>query len=162
MKGAGIKKYRFSIVIGVVVCVCFTTMTLHSQTAGANPSPEPASIQPEELVQILRSPNASKPLLLQVGFHVLFLQAHIPESEYVGPTSQTDGIQRLRKRVEGLPRNRFIVLYCGCCPWNKCPNIHSAYETLRKIGFTRVKVLYIADNFGKNWVDKGYPTTRGE
>jgi hypothetical protein len=25
------------------------------------------------------------------------------------------------------------------------------------MGFTRVKALYIADNFGTDWVDKGYP-----
>jgi hypothetical protein len=30
------------------------------------------------------------------------------------------------------------------------------------MGFTNVKVLYIADNFGTNWVDKGYPTAKGE
>jgi hypothetical protein len=30
------------------------------------------------------------------------------------------------------------------------------------MGFTNVKVLYIADNFGTNWVEKGYPTAKGE
>ncbi len=30
------------------------------------------------------------------------------------------------------------------------------------MGFTNVKVLYIADNFGANWVNHGYPTARGE
>jgi len=30
------------------------------------------------------------------------------------------------------------------------------------MGFTNVKVLYIADNFGADWVDKGYPTAKGE
>jgi hypothetical protein len=29
------------------------------------------------------------------------------------------------------------------------------------MGFTNVKVLYLADNFGANWVDKGYPVERG-
>jgi hypothetical protein len=29
------------------------------------------------------------------------------------------------------------------------------------MGFTNVKVLYIADNFGKDWVDKGYPVAKG-
>jgi hypothetical protein len=30
------------------------------------------------------------------------------------------------------------------------------------MGFTNVKVLYIADNFGADWVNKGYPVAKGE
>ena len=30
------------------------------------------------------------------------------------------------------------------------------------MGFTNVKVLYIADNFGTDWVYKGYPTIKGQ
>jgi hypothetical protein len=29
------------------------------------------------------------------------------------------------------------------------------------MGFTNVKVLYLADNFGADWVDRGYPVERG-
>lgn len=119
-------------------------------------------IQPEELARIVQSSKEPKPLILYVGFHVLYLQAHIPRSEYIGPASETDGDQQLRKRIQGLRRTQLIVIYCGCCPWSRCPNVDPAYKTLRDLGFTNVKVLYIADNFGKNWVDKGYPVARGE
>jgi hypothetical protein len=30
------------------------------------------------------------------------------------------------------------------------------------MGFTKVRVLYIANNFGADWVAKGYPTAKGE
>lgn len=103
-----------------------------------------------------------KPLLLQVGSHMLFLQAHIPGSEYAGPAANDAGVHQLRKRVESLPRDTFIVLYCGCCPWDHCPNVKPADDTLYAMGFKNVRVLYIADNFGTNWVDKGYPTAKGE
>jgi rhodanese-related sulfurtransferase len=103
-----------------------------------------------------------KPLMLQVGSHMLFLQAHIPGSEYAGAAGTEAGLQQLRKRVDSLPRNKFIVLYCGCCPWNHCPNVKPADDSLHAMGFTNVKVLYIADNFGTNWVEKGYPTAKGE
>ena len=119
-------------------------------------------IQPEELLKILQNPTATKPHLAQVGSHVLYQQAHIPGSEYVGPASTDAGLQQLRKRVESLPRNKFIILYCGCCPWNHCPNVKPANDLLATMGFTNVKVLYIADNFGANWVDKGYPVAKGE
>ena len=118
-------------------------------------------INPEDLVKILQS-GKEKPLVLQVGSHTLFQQAHIPGSEYVGAASTDAGLQQLRKRVDALPRNKSIVLYCGCCPWSHCPNIKPADDAMHAMGFTNVKVLYIADNFGTNWVDKGYPTAKGE
>lgn len=118
-------------------------------------------MNPEDLVKILQS-EKEKPLMLQVGSHNMFLQAHIPGSEYVGATSTDTGLQQLRKRVDSLPRNKFIVLYCGCCPWSHCPNIKPADDAMHEMGFTNVKVLYISDNLGTNWVDKGYPTAKGE
>jgi len=119
-------------------------------------------INPEELVKILQSPKGEKPLMIQVGSHVLYEQAHIPGSEYIGPASSEIGIQQLRKRVEALPRRKFIVIYCGCCPWSHCPNVKPAGDALHAMGFTNVKVLYIPGNFGMDWVEKGYPVAKGE
>jgi thiosulfate/3-mercaptopyruvate sulfurtransferase len=119
-------------------------------------------INPDELVKILQAPKGEKPLLIQVGSHVLYSQAHIPGSEYIGPASDPNGLQRLRARVESLPRNKFIVIYCGCCPWTHCPNMKPADDALHAMGFTNVKSLYIANNFGTDWVDKGYPVAKGE
>jgi thiosulfate/3-mercaptopyruvate sulfurtransferase len=117
-------------------------------------------IQPEELSQLLKAGGVDKPLVLQVGSRVLFEQAHIAGAEYAGAGSQAAGLQQLQGRVAPLPRKTFIVLYCGCCPWNRCPNIAPAIKLLRDLGFTRVKALYIADNFGTDWADKGYPVER--
>src|SRR5579864_5950496 len=115
----------------------------------------PASrlINPDALLRILQSGIGEKPLMIQVGSHVLYQQAHIPGSEYIGPASSESGLQSLRKRVESLPRNKFIVLYCGCCPWNHCPNVKPADDALHAMGFTQVKILYISNNFGADWVD---------
>lgn len=124
--------------------------------------PAARQISPEDLVKLLQSSGKEKPLLIHVGSHVLYAQAHIPGSEYIGPAASDAGLQQLRNRVEPLPRTKFIVLYCGCCPWTHCPNVKPAADALHALGFTNVKVLYIADNFGTNWVDKGYPTAKGE
>ena len=145
----------------VLLCIVPGRLCSASQWA-APPSSAlsiPASVllQPEELNRLLHTPGAEKPLILQVGSRVLFAQAHIPRSEYVGPGSQDAGAQVLRNRVVNLPRKTFIVIYCGCCPWNRCPNVGPAYKLLLDMGFTRVKVLYIADNFGADWVNKGFP-----
>jgi thiosulfate/3-mercaptopyruvate sulfurtransferase len=117
-------------------------------------------MSPEELVKVLPTAKGKKAIIIQVGFRNLYAQAHIPGSEYLGPASKPEGLEQLRKRVQSLPRDQFIVLYCGCCPWSHCPNIKPAYEALHAMGFTNLKVLHIADNFGTDWVNKGYPTTR--
>lgn len=157
------KSLRFrpisAVILGVAVVLALAAMVSMRVLAADEPSPQ--LIQPAELVKVLQGPESRKPLLIQVGFRTLYEQAHIPGSEYIGPASEAPGLQALHKRVQALPRNRFIVLYCGCCPWSHCPNVRPAYKELREMGFSNVKVLYIASNFGADWVDKGYPVTRG-
>ncbi|HLV89020.1 MAG TPA: rhodanese-like domain-containing protein [Candidatus Sulfotelmatobacter sp.] len=137
----------------------FSSTILAAQAAEI---PAERLIHTEELARILQSPKEEKPLLIHVGFHVLYLQAHIPGSEYYGPAADANTLQKLRARVESLPRSKFIVIYCGCCPWSHCPSVKPAYDALHAMGFTNLKVLYIPDNFGTDWRDKGYPTTQGE
>jgi thiosulfate/3-mercaptopyruvate sulfurtransferase len=141
-------------------------MVLAQDSAGASSSatsiPESHLIQPEALVQLLKGGEKEKPLVLQVGSRVMFSQAHIPGSDYAGPGSQASGIQSLESTVASLPKDRVVILYCGCCPWNRCPNVGPAYKRLHDLGFTNVKVLYIANNFGDDWVNKGYPAVKGK
>jgi hypothetical protein len=127
------------------------------------PSPIPAAdlINTQDLAKILQSPKGERPLLIYVGFRFPYTQAHLPGSEYYGPAADQAVVQQLRKRVEGLARSRFIVIYCGCCPWSHCPNVKPAYEALHNLGFTKLKVLYISDNLGTDWVNKGYPVEKG-
>jgi len=148
--------------MGSIAVIAFV---LIQSSAGAQSAPPLAAttipstqlIQPDELKTLLNSNRAVQPLILQVGSRLMFDQAHIPTSEYAGPGSHEDGLYLLRDRVKTVARSRFIVLYCGCCPWNRCPNVGGAYKTLSDLGFTNVKVLYIADNFGSDWVSRGYP-----
>ncbi|MFZ0541023.1 MAG: rhodanese-like domain-containing protein [Candidatus Sulfotelmatobacter sp.] len=154
-------KLRQTLRLSIVGTVAITVASL-AFAYQATLIPASRLIKPDDLVKILRSSDSTKPLMIQVGFHVLYSQAHIPGSEYIGPASSETGLQSLRKRVGSLPRNKFIVLYCGCCPWGHCPNIKPADDALRAMGFSNVKVLYIADNFGTDWVEEGYPVSTGD
>jgi thiosulfate/3-mercaptopyruvate sulfurtransferase len=127
-----------------------------SQSGSALGIPGDRQIEPEELHRALQPSDHPAPLVLQVGSHMLYAEAHIQGAEYVGPASQPAGLAMLRHRVESLARDRAIVLYCGCCPWNRCPNIAPALQLLREMGFTNAKVLHIDQNFGVDWVRKGY------
>ena len=133
-----------------------------SASASANTIPQARYIQPEALARTLKTAQKEKPVILHVGSRLMYSQAHIPGSEYAGPASQASGIQSLEDTVATLPKNRHIILYCGCCPWNRCPNVGPAYKRLHELGFTNVSVLYLANNFGDDWVNKGYPAVKGK
>ncbi len=160
---------RFTLCIALAAVSLACPVSRHSMVQAQQPSdaaakandaiPASALLQPAELAQMLETHD--RPLVLQVGSHVLYAEAHIPGSEYVGATGTSIGMQALRDRVSGLKKNQFIVLYCGCCPWGRCPNIRPAYGVLQTLGFTHVKALYIADNFGADWVRKGLPVAKG-
>jgi len=126
-------------------------------TSSAYSIPEAQLVQPKALESMLRTEGPKGPLVLQVGSHMLFDEAHIRGAVYAGPGSQQAGQELLRSRVAQLPRTKAIVIYCGCCPWQRCPNIGPAFAVLREMGFTNVKALYLAENFGADWVAKGYP-----
>ena len=162
-------RFRFAMRTGVLVLGALFAGLVLSPRAWAGYTyvraatiPESALIQPAALAATLQGTSDRKPLILQVGAHVLYVQAHIPGSEYVGPGEEDAGLKTLRARVANLPRATPIVLYCGCCPWDHCRNIGGAFAELRKLGFGHVKVLYLESNFGSNWVDQGYPVAKGE
>jgi thiosulfate/3-mercaptopyruvate sulfurtransferase len=145
----------------VISCLCVTPLLtpLSALAAGTDAVPADAQIQPADLAALLK--GGDKPLVLQVGFKTLYDQAHIPDAQYAGPGNKDDGLASLKIHVEKLPRDAALVIYCGCCPWVRCPNMGAAYGALHTMGFTKVKALYIAGNFGTDWVDKGYPVVRG-
>lgn len=122
---------------------------------------EPPRISTTEMVKALQLPQPQRPLVIQIGFRVMFQQAHIPGAEYIGPGSDAPAIEQLRKRMQPVPRDKFVVLYCGCCPWDRCPNVAPAARALAAMGFKNMKVLYIPTDFGTDWASKGYPVQKG-
>jgi len=102
----------------------------------------------------------SVPPILYVGFPVLYKGAHIKGAQLAGPCSKPDGLAALSKLAGQLPRDGELVLYCGCCPLERCPNIRPAYKALRDAGFTKLKVLHIPTNLHTDWTSKGYPVEK--
>ena len=157
-----ISKRTRRIALAVLISALSAAVFLGQAPGQATSIPSSHLINPEELVKFLQATQGEKPLMLQVGSYALYAQAHIPGSEYVGPVTSEAGMQQLHRQVDSLPKKKFIVLYCGCCPWTHCPNVKPADDALRAMGFTNVKVLYIAHNFGADWVEKGYPVAKGQ
>jgi rhodanese-related sulfurtransferase len=109
-------------------------------------------IQPEQAVKQLHGA-----LVIHVGFPVLYRSTHIPGSVFAGPGSKDEGLADLKKAVAGQPHAREIILYCGCCPLDRCPNIRPAFALLRSMGFTNVRAISLPTNLKSDWIDHGYP-----
>jgi hypothetical protein len=139
----------------------FSAAGASTQSSSAMSIPQAQLMQPQDLKGLVAAQDAAKvPVVLQVGSHIFFNEAHILGAQYAGPGSQPAGLALLEKTVTSLPKDKLIVLYCGCCPWNRCPNVGPAFKRLHDLGYTNVKVLYLPNNFGDDWVSKGYPTQK--
>lgn len=115
-------------------------------------------IAPEALAKSLN--EKTKPTIVYVGFPVLYRAAHIPGAIMAGPASKPEGLELLKTTLAGIPKTQQIVLYCGCCPWDKCPNVRPAFQLIKQLGYTNAKLVTIPTNVHTDWTSKGYPTDR--
>lgn len=143
----------------LVVAMCEGIAAI-AQAPAELPPGSPALMQPEALVKALQG-SGTKPVVLYVGPRFLYAQSHVKGAEFVGPASSADYLANLQERVATVGKSAPIVLYCGCCPWDHCPNIRPAYKALQAAGYSNVKALYLPKSFGEDWAGKGYPVEKG-
>jgi len=117
-------------------------------------------ISPEKLAALVEK-KAGVPVLY-VGFPALYKQAHIPGAKLAGPCRQSSGIELLKNELSSMPKDKEFVLYCGCCPWDHCPNVRPAWRLVKEMGFTKAKLVTIPTNLHTDWSSKGYPTVRAQ
>ena len=144
-----------------ILPVGLLSLALFAQTPANAPDPWKDSdlIEPAALAARI-SGNAPKPKILYVGFPILYRTTHILGAELAGPASKPEGLDLLKQTAEKIPRDTELVLYCGCCPWDRCPNVRPAFRLLREMGFTRLKLVTIPTNMHTDWISKGYPVER--
>jgi thiosulfate/3-mercaptopyruvate sulfurtransferase len=105
-----------------------------------------------DLLKVLNNPKAKKPLVYNIGF-----VGNIKGAKKIGAASKQEGLQSLLNEVRSLPRSTAIVVYCGCCPFEHCPNVRPAYTMLQQLGFKQTKILDLPTSIKADWMDKGYP-----
>jgi len=118
-------------------------------------------LQPADFAgELGNAKGESAPTIVYVGFRTLFEGGHVSGASFHGTASTEKGIAELKKWIATLPRTTNLVIYCGCCPFDRCPNIRPAYTALQDMGFTQVRVLVLPTSFAVDWVEKGYPMQR--
>jgi len=132
--------------------------------AGASSDPwTPAeTVQPARFAEELAQEKDPFPTTIYVGVKTLYVGGHIPGAVFHGPGSTEQGLEDLKKFASSLPRNSDVVLYCGCCPLEKCPNLRPAFSALRGLGFARLRVLLLPISFNSDWAARGYPVRKGD
>lgn len=110
-------------------------------------------MQPSELADVIGS-KREVPVIISVG-----PGAVIPNSIDAGMASTTEGMDHLKTRLNGLERNKKIVIYCGCCPFEHCPNVRPAINLLKELKFTNYQLLNLPHNIKIDWIDQGYPVS---
>ena len=111
-------------------------------------------IEPSELANAITS-KKDVPVIISVG-----PSAIIPGSIDAGMASTQEGLNKLKAQLNTLPKNQKVVIYCGCCPFEHCPNVRPAIEVLKQLNFTNYFLLNLSHNIKRDWIDQGYPVKK--
>ena len=129
-----------------------------TRTSEVNKNQEPWTeqqlLEPRDLAHLVRKPGDSL-IILSLGAGGI-----IPGSKDTGPSGEKQGLENLKNELQRLPKNSDLVIYCGCCPFDICPNVRPAFSLLNQMGFTNHQLLNIRENIKVDWIDRGYPTVQ--
>lgn len=150
-----------AIVLLLIVAGAFPTGIVPRAAAPVDPWAAAQTVAPGDLANELHAERDPALTIIYVGVRTLYSGAHIPGATFHGPGSTEQGIADLKKFASTLPKNSNVVIYCGCCPLDRCPNLRPAFSALRDLGFTHLRVLILPTSFAADWIEKGYPVEKG-
>ncbi|WMJ72333.1 hypothetical protein RCC89_04035 [Cytophagaceae bacterium ABcell3] len=133
----------------IVFCVLFITAAAFTFD---KPWKESQLIEPKALADILEGPKSKHPVILNMG-----TMPPIKSAQMVGIGSTTHGMNKLKEVAATLDKKSEVVVYCGCCTMDNCPNVKPAMDYLTAQGFKNAKILNIKTDLNVDWTNKGYP-----
>jgi thiosulfate/3-mercaptopyruvate sulfurtransferase len=143
----------------VIVLIGFSLLGFmkigETNRSGPEPWTNSQLIAPADLATKLVHHDTNKPLVYCIGPGALILG-----SVDMGPAQEKENLEKFKQALEKLPRNADIVIYCGCCPFERCPNIRPAFRLLVEMKFINARLLNLEHNIRTDWVAKGYPSVQ--
>lgn len=136
----------------IVLIAVANSFSSFGQTKTEEPWTNEQLIEPAELAGIINDSKTPKPVIFSIGPN-----ATIKGSIDIGFVTQNGNLKKLETELLKLLKDTSIVIYCGCCPFQHCPNIRPAFSLLNKMKFTNHKLLDLPKNIKVDWIDKGYP-----
>jgi thiosulfate/3-mercaptopyruvate sulfurtransferase len=107
---------------------------------------------PADLAKMITDQNAKQPIIFSIGPGAI-----IKGSIEIGLVKDSANLAKFKQQLAHLLKDADIVIYCGCCPFEHCPNIRPAFTLLNQMKFTRHKLLNLEHNIKIDWINKGYP-----
>jgi hypothetical protein len=149
-------KYLKSLIINAIACMLFT-LSANAQDLSLKKQvwPDKYLMQTNTLVAALKKPGTAKPAIYNIGF-----VGNIQGAKKLAAASKEEGLTQLKSELKGKPKTSPVVIYCGCCPFEHCPNVKPAFTMLQKLGYTDVKILNLPTSIKADWIDKGYPMAK--
>ena len=129
--------------------------------AQSDPWKDSQTVQPAALNKELGDAKTA-PTVLFVGFGRLFTAGHIKGARFHGSGGNAEGLAQIKAWAASLPRSTNLVIYCGCCPMERCPNLRPAFTALHEMGFTKLRALILPTDFAQDWAEKGFPYDKGQ
>ena len=116
---------------------------------------------PRDLAARLDEVRDGKLDVLHVGPLYLFGKARVPHARHAGEASTAEGYAAIVAELRKLAPSREVVLYCGCCPTQNCPNIVPTERAAIEVGLKRAFVLDLPTTLKADWTEHGYPVEKG-
>jgi hypothetical protein len=138
-----------------------TSASPHVALPDSDPWTQPQTISPADFARELQGKPGPSLKIIYVGVRTLYSGAHIPGAVFHGPGYTEQGIADLKKFAATLPKDSNLIIYCGCCPLDRCPNLRPAFSALHDVGFTHLRVLILPTSFAADWIEKGFPVEKG-
>jgi thiosulfate/3-mercaptopyruvate sulfurtransferase len=145
-------KMKLSMILLLAIATSSFASCFSSSQGQNDPWTQEQLLAPADLAKTLNDPKSPQPLIFSIG-----MQAIIKGSIDIGPVVMPENLQVLKQKLTNLPKNSQIVVYCGCCPFSRCPNIRPAMALLKDMQFTNYKLVNMPQNVKVDWIDKGYP-----
>ena len=145
-------KYKFAL---CVFLLCLATAAALSDDKLDDPWDSSELVAPTTLAAQLRTITPGRSILC-VGPTAAYRRAHVPNAILAGPDSKPKGLTLLSEAVKNIPHDADLIIYCGCCPFVRCPNIRPAYRALKEMGYIHIRILKLNTDLNTDWVEKGF------
>jgi len=155
------RKFIPSTSITVLLTLGVLLLPLTRAQNSTNPWTAAQVVLPSEFSKELAI-GKSAPTVLFVGFQRLYTAGHIKGAQNHGSAGRAEGVAQIKAWADALPRSTRLVIYCGCCPMERCPNIRPAFAALQEMGFTNLRVLILPTSFEVDWAQEGMSYDKGQ
>jgi thiosulfate/3-mercaptopyruvate sulfurtransferase len=162
----GVLHSRYTLPVLLIAAAITMVITLNSFEGGkaadrfekrkvAEPWTAQQLLEPADLAKVINDPAAQKPYIISIG-----PGAMIKGSIDIGAAHEQVNLAMLKEQLSHMKKDANIVLYCGCCPFEHCPNVRPAFSLLNEMKFTNHKLLNLQHNIRTDWISKGYPVVK--